>query len=98
MLLFIPYRVDVPMQRLPWANLLLLGSTVALSVFSSFLLAMTIVTDVLLVTVAIQAFRMARRIETRFARLQATTRQPTTAPRPWASSTSRRGSSEACLP
>ena len=37
-----------------------------------FLLAMTLVTDVLLVMVAVQAFRMARRIETRFARLQAT--------------------------
>ena len=37
-----------------------------------FLLAMTIVTDVLLASVAIQAFRMSRRIETRFARLQAT--------------------------
>ncbi len=36
-----------------------------------FLLVMTLVTDVLLVIVAVQAFRMAKRIETRFARLQA---------------------------
>ena len=36
-----------------------------------FLLVMTFVTDVLLVIVAVQAFRMAKRIETRFARLQA---------------------------
>jgi len=36
-----------------------------------FLLAMTLLTDVLLMVVAVQAFRMARRIETRFARLQA---------------------------
>jgi DNA-binding CsgD family transcriptional regulator len=37
-----------------------------------FLLVMTLVTDVILVIVAAQAFRMSRRIETRFARLQAT--------------------------
>lgn len=37
-----------------------------------FLLVMTLVTDVILVVVAAQAFRIARRIETRFARLQAT--------------------------
>lgn len=36
-----------------------------------FLLVMTLVTDVLLVVIAVQVFRMARRIETRFARLQA---------------------------
>lgn len=36
-----------------------------------FLLVMTLVTDALLIVVAVQAFRMARRIETRFARLQA---------------------------
>lgn len=37
-----------------------------------FLLVMTLVTDVILLIVAAQAFRMSRRIETRFARLQAT--------------------------
>jgi DNA-binding CsgD family transcriptional regulator len=39
---------------------------------AGFLLVMTIITDVILIGVGVQAFRMGQRIRTRFARLQST--------------------------